>query len=424
MSPRVVFKTIGCRLNQAETALITAAFRGAGYDIVPFGSACEAAVIHGCAITGKAERDSVRAARQARRAAPAAVVVMAGCPAETLGDTLRGEAMADLIVGQSGKFDLPALLHRLHPDRFPPSPSDSRPVPPAFDTTRALVKVQDGCDFGCAYCIVPRARGRPHSRPLADVTAELQRTAAAGFREVVLTGANLGCYADGPHRLIDVVRAAESLPGLDRIRLSSIEITTTERAIVDHMAVSEKLCRFLHLPLQSGDATILGAMGRRYTPDEYRAVVDYAVSRIPDLGLGADVIVGFPGEDDAAFEAGFRLIEALPFSNLHVFPYSRREGTRAATLPGQIPAAVKKERVHRLLDLAARKRDAFARRFLGRTVSVLVERVDDKGQARGWTGEYLEARMPADQHARNRLVAMRVDRIEAGRLIGAHAEKP
>ena len=417
----VSFKTIGCRLNQAETALMAAAFRDAGYGVVDFGTSCDVAVVHGCAITARAERDSLRAARQARRAAPSAVVVLAGCPAEAPDDARRGAHAADLVVGQSGKFSLPALLHRLHPDRFPPAPSAPHAAAPAFDTTRALLKVQDGCDFGCAYCIVPRARGRPHSRPLAEVAAELARIASAGFREVVLTGANLGCYADGPHRLVDVVRAAEAIPGLDRLRLSSIEITTAERAVIDHMATSTRLCRFLHIPLQSGDAGILHAMGRRYTPEAYRAAVEHAAARLPDLGLGTDIIVGFPGETDAAFNNTVALVESLPFSNLHVFPYSPRTGTRAATLAGQIPEAVKKERVHRLLAIGTARRNAFAERFVGRTVPVLVERLEEDGTARGWTPEYLDVRCPGRPGLVNRIVPVRVDRHADGVLSGTAA---
>ena len=418
MSPRVSFQTIGCRLNQAETAAMTAGFLAAGYAITPSDAACDVAVVHGCAITRKAERDSARAARAVRLTSPDAVIIVAGCPAEMLGDALRGECPADLIVGQTGKFALPALLHGLHPDRFPAPPSAADAPLPAFDTKRAFVKVQDGCDFRCAYCVVPAARGAPRSRPLHEVAAELSRLAEQGFREVVLTGANLGCYADGEHRLLDVIRAAEAVPGLERIRLSSIETTTAERAVIDHMASSAKLCRFLHLPLQSGDDGILRAMGRRYTKSEYAEVVAYAAARIPDVGIGTDIITGFPGEDEAAFEATLRLLKSLPLSNLHVFPYSRRAGTRAAELSGQVPVPVRKERVRRLLAVGATQRAAFARRFLGRRVDVLVERVDADGTAHGWTGEYLPAEIRGAGGPVNRVVTLAVDAVDGDRLVG------
>ena len=257
------------------------------------------------------------------------------------------------------------------------------------------MKIQDGCDFRCAYCIVPTARGNPTSRPMAEVLEEIRRLADSGFGEIILTGANLGRYEDGLHRLADLIHAIESLPGVKRIRLSSIELTTAEEAVIDLMAHSDKLCRFLHLPLQSGDDRILAAMGRRYTVAAFRCAVEQAVTRIPDLGLGTDIIVGFPGENDAAFESTVHLVRDLPFSNLHVFPYSHRKGTRADTLPNRVPESVKKERVHTLITLGDSKRRLFAERFVGQQVSVLIERVTKEGIGHGWTGQYVEAEVTA-----------------------------
>lgn len=392
MPPTVSFKTIGCRLNQAETATMTARFNEAGFDIVPFGTPADVSIIHGCAITGKAEHSSLYAARQAKRTRADTIVILAGCPAETLGETLRGDTTVDLTVGQGGKFGIPALLHQLYPARFPtPTKTSNSETTPRFDTKRALIKVQDGCDFRCAYCIVPTARGNPHSRPLAEVLNEVRRIAEAGFREIVLTGANLGRYEDGTYRLTDLIRAVESLGGVERIRLSSIELSTTERAIIEQMADSSKLCRFLHIPLQSGDDGILSAMGRRYNTDTYRHTIEEAARQIPCVGLGTDIIVGFPGEDDRAFENTVRLVRELPFSNLHVFPYSRRSGTRADSMQGQVPESVKKERLHILTDIGETKRRLFAESFVGKDVSVLIERVTGNGMGHGWTGEYVEA---------------------------------
>lgn len=394
MNPIVSFKTIGCRLNQAETATMMAHFAGAGYRVVPHGEAADVAVIHGCAITGKADRDSLRALRQVRRAAPAAITILAGCPAETRLKLQTGKGDdADLVIGQAGKFALPALLHRLYPARFPPplQEVEDRPVLPVFETLRAFVKVQDGCDFRCAYCVVPETRGSPVSRPIPEVVEEIRRLADSGFKEIILTGANLGCYEDNGRRLVDLVRAVETIPAVARIRLSSIEITTTEHPIIDLMADSGKLCHFLHVPLQSGDDGILKAMGRRYDTSTFRRAMDYALSRIPDLGLGTDIIVGFPGEDQPAFDNTVRLARELPFSNLHVFPYSRRTGTRADGLADPVSAADKKERVRILRELGIRQRALFAAGFIGKTVEALIEHVDRDGAAHGWTKQYLEA---------------------------------
>jgi threonylcarbamoyladenosine tRNA methylthiotransferase MtaB len=390
-APRVAFKTIGCRLNKAETAQIAAGFEAAGFRIVPFGKPCEVCVIHSCAVTRHAEWTSARAARRARRGGENPVVVVAGCAAETNPDALRRASGADLLAGQADKFRLPSLLQQLAPRATAPA---GDPLLPRFDSVRAWIKVQNGCDFGCAYCIVPRARGRSRSRPVAEILAEVRGVAANGYKEIVLTGANLGGYDDGGRNLLDLIAEIETVAGVERIRLSSIEMTTVERAVIDRMCDSGKLCRFLHVPLQSGDDRVLGAMGRRYTSREYRAFVEYAAGRLPRLGLGTDVMAGFPGEDDGAFEATVRLIEELPFSNLHVFPYSRREGTRAAEAAGQIAEPVKKTRVRRLLGLRDAKRSAFAEGWVGQPVSVLVERVDAEGAGRGWTGEYVAASVP------------------------------
>jgi threonylcarbamoyladenosine tRNA methylthiotransferase MtaB len=376
-------------------------------------------VVHSCAVTHQAELDSLRLARRVRREQPGTVVVLAGCLAQYAQRRLTPGEAADLLVPQKDKFRIPALLHELAPGQFPLPPEGRTAAPPTFGTTRALVKAQDGCDFRCAYCVVPAARGPAASRPLEAVVAEARNLAAAGFREVVVTGANLGCYRDGNRGLVDLLRAVEALEGIARVRISSIELSTVEREVIDWMAVSPKLCRFLHLPLQSGDDRILAAMGRRYTRDAYRRTVEYAASRVPRLGLGADLIVGFPGEDEAAFANTVALVEALPFGNLHVFPFSPRPDTRAAALPDAVPAAAKKERVRQLLALGNAKRAAFARGFVGRDVSVLIERLDARGAGRGWTGEYVETRIRGPALAPNALVTARVTDADGPTLLAA-----
>ena len=425
MRPTVSFKTIGCRLNQAETATMTARFDSAGYKTVPFGTPSDVAVIHGCAITGKAEHSSLYAARQAKRIRSDTFVILAGCPAETLGETIRGDTSIDLTIGQTGKYAIPELLHRLRPEQFPapsakPGHTDSIP---RFDTQRALLKVQDGCDFGCAYCIVPTTRGTPQSRPVSEIMDEARHLAEAGFREIILTGANLGRYGHPSHTLVDLIALIETIPGVERIRLSSLELTTTEESIMIQMARSSKLCQFLHIPLQSGDDGILAAMGRRYDSATYRRTVEQAIAAMPFVGLGTDIIVGFPGEDDHAFANTVQLIRDLPFSNLHVFPYSRRRGTRADTLPGQIPETIKKERLRTVVEIGDAKRLLFADRFIGRTVSVLIERVDTAGIGHGWTGEYVRAQVRASRVAPRQVISMQVEKVQGGTLVGTEKRK-
>jgi len=373
---------------------MTAHFSGAGYEAVPFGVPADVTVIHGCAITSKAEHSSLYAARQAKRIRPDTLVILAGCPAETLGKALNGNPNIDLTIGQGGKYAIPEMLNQLDPKRYPiPQAPHPTPTVPQFDTKRALIKIQDGCDFHCAYCIVPTTRGNPISRPIPVIRDEVLRVTDSGFSEIVLTGANLGRYEDGSRRLADLILNLESIPAVKRIRLSSIEITTTENAIIDHMAASTKLCHFLHIPLQSGDDRILAAMGRRYDSITYRRTIETSLSRIPDLGLGTDIIVGFPGEDSAAFGNTVTLVRELPFSNLHIFPYSQRSGTRADTMDNQIATSEKKERLRILTALGETKRQIFAERFVGQLVSILIERIDADGTGHGWTSQYLEARV-------------------------------
>jgi threonylcarbamoyladenosine tRNA methylthiotransferase MtaB len=449
----VSFKTVGCRLNQAETAQMRAAFEAAGYLVKPFGAACDISVIHGCLVTARAEKDGRRLARSVKRRHRKTFVVIAGCAAEIDGESARRAAGADLAAGQRDKFALPALLARhgfpdaastSSPEATHPRPyfaqeaTKDRPLLPApkrlrqagqggelsqvltprFDTTRAIVKIQDGCEFNCAYCIVPRARGRCWSRPLPEVLDEVRRLAAAGHREIVLTGANIGCYEYRGRRLAHLLERLENETDIERLRLSSIEITTAERAVIDFMAGSTKLCRFLHLPLQSGCDAVLAAMGRRYSARQYRETIEYAAAKLGPVGLGTDVLAGFPGEDAAAFAETERFVAGLPFSNLHVFGYSPRPGTPAAERRDQVPEPEKRRRVARLIELGDRLRADFARQWVGREVQVLVESVDASGRAEGWTGEYLPARIGGRELRPNSIVTFRPQTAEGEILVG------
>jgi len=436
---RVSFKTVGCRLNQAETATLAGRFQAAGYVPVPFGEPCDVCVINTCTVTGRAEKDCISLARSMRRKLPDSFIVLAGCAAEVDAERIREASGADMVAGQQEKWRLPGNL----PTRVGSGSPQSRPpgdmmkavsvtggrgfdeprtdmdrrVVPRFDTTRALVKVQDGCDFHCAYCIVPRARGLPVSIPAATVIDEVRRLVDSGYREVVLTGANLGCYRDGGLGLVHLLEQLEALDGLKRTRLSSIELSTTERDVIDFMAGSRKLCRYIHLPMQSGDDRILAAMGRRYTAREYAGLVEYAAGKVALLGLGADIIVGFPGEREDHFINTLAMVKDLPFSNLHVFPYSPRPGTRAASMEEQVSATEKSRRVATLVELGETKKGQFAERFIGRKVAVLVEKVDSSGAAHGWTGEYVRARTRADGRKLNDIVSFVPGRVEGTTLV-------
>ncbi|MEI7900943.1 MAG: radical SAM protein, partial [bacterium] len=250
--------------------------------------------------------------------------------------------------------------------------------------------------------IVPHTRGPPYSRPFKACLREAESFVAAGFREIVVTGCNIACYRDGPRGLVDLLAALAALPGLGRLRLGSIEPGTVERDVVALMAGTPALCKFLHLPIQSGDNAVLSRMRRRYTVDELEHTLHDALFQMPNLGLGADIITGFPGESLEAFGHTRAFLEAFPFSNLHVFPYSERPGTPAATFGDAVPEPERKRRAAELIQMKNKKRAAFAQGFVGRTVEVLIEHFDKDGVAHGWTGEYLACKISGVPPSRKR----------------------
>lgn len=416
----VAFKTFGCRLNQAETAKFETAFAAAGFTRVPFGSPASVIVVHSCAVTQKAENEGLKLLRSLRARWPSACLVLTGCTVEACQGGLLHELGLDLIVPREQNDDLVSLvLRHLHPQSaVPPQPSAST-LTPSRNTQRAALKVQDGCDFFCSYCIVPHTRGRPVSRPFDDCLEEAKALIGAGFQEIVLTGCNTACFSDGSRNLTHLLSALLELPGLGRLRLGSIEPGTVEREIVALMAASPKICRFLHLPIQSGDNGVLATMRRRYTVEHVTETLREALRLMPDLALGADFICGFPGETPEAFGQTLRLAQALPFSKLHVFPYSERPGTPAATFGNRVPPAERKRRALQLIAQEKLNRAAFAQRFLGRTVDVLVERFDKDGAAHGWSGEYLACAVRGVPHTcRRSLVSFVVDAVAGDTLIG------
>jgi threonylcarbamoyladenosine tRNA methylthiotransferase MtaB len=289
--------------------------------------------------------------------------------------------------------------------------------------TRAFLKIQDGCDAGCAYCVVPDARGRSRSRRFDSLVAHVSGFIRAGYRELVLTGINLGRYRDPrrPERdLLYLLEWLEERVELGRVRLSSIEPTDFSEEIINFLSRSRKICRHLHIPLQSGDDEILRAMGRPYRANEYAHLVTVLADRIPGIAIGADVIVGFPGETRAQFQATHRLIEKLPICRLHVFNYSRREGTRAANAPCQVPPEVRRDRSQMLRILSRAKFSAFRRSFLNHQLMVLIEQRRDPhtGLLTGLSDNYIRVLVEGSDRLMNRLVPLQIYRVDEHRAWG------
>lgn len=419
-APRAALYSMGCRLNHAETAMLTSSLRQAGYAVVPWGEAADLLVLNSCTVTGVADAKGRQWLRGVRRRHPQARVAVVGCYAQTDGDALAAAGLADVVVGNGRKLALAEILmeQQATGQAEPPEATAGaatplvlrEPIPRTAFTlehfaapdagTRGHLKVQDGCDFMCSFCIIPVARGRARARTLDNLLAEAEALVAGGVRELVLTGVNLGTYEHAGRSLTDVLDALDAVPGVARLRISSIEPTTVDPGLLERMAdPAHRLVPYLHLPLQSGAANVLAGMRRRYTADEYRAFAEQALGRVPQLCLGTDVMVGFPGETDADFGATRALLAGLPVAYAHVFPYSPRPGTRATRLAEPVPPAVRGRRAAALRQLSDSLRRRFHEGQVGRVLPVLFERGRAADQAVGLTPNYIRVQVAHDDPA-------------------------
>ena len=435
--PRASLLTIGCRLNQAETALLTARLKQDGYDVVEYGQATDLLVLNTCSVTENAEKDCRYIVRRTLRHSPHAFVAVTGCYAQTGAEALRKTPGIDLIVGGQYKLSLPDFLPNRSALKKHPSPQvlhtrtisrDDFVLPGVADyqSTRANLKVQDGCDFMCSFCLIPFARGRERSRTTDDILREAEALGARGHRELVLTGVNLGRYNHGGRTLLDLIQRLETIPTIDRIRISSIEPTTIPDGLLEHMAGSRKLCRFLHIPLQSGDDRVLRMMNRRYTVNEYVSFIEKAVACIPDLGLGTDLMVGFPGEGEREFANTLSAASNLPLAYFHVFSYSERPGTAAVRMSDRVPRSRIHARSRTLSELSRTKRLAFYQAHIGRTVRVLFEERSEGGPYTGLTGNYIRTAVTASEdltnHLRDVVITGTMDGLAVGSLAKTEAQ--
>ena len=391
------FLTLGCRLNQAEEAQFAGQFESIGWRRAAPEETPDAIVLHSCAVTRNAERETfqrLRSLRRARGDSPTPVLVVTGCAVACNSAEAFLEAGADLLVPRKEHPRLAELVAERLGQEEPPLAEVPRPV---FSTSRALLKVQDGCSFGCAYCIVPHTRGPATSRPWAEVLSEAEAILAQGFLEIVVTGCNLACYRDGPRGLADLADAVCRLaePCGARIRLGSVEPGICDDALRDLLLARGNICRFLHYPIQSGDTAVLQSMGRHYTAEYIADLLRRLRGEMPLIGLGADFITGLPGEDEAAFARTCDLVRAVPFAHIHVFPFSPRQGTRAAQMAGAPPRAVAKARAARLRAFGEESALAYRREWLGHETGVLVETRERDGRVAGWNEGYVLCRFPS-----------------------------
>ena len=426
---KVGLTTLGCKANQYDTEGIAALFRAEGYEVVPFSGDADVRVINSCSVTQEAVRKSRQLARRAHHANPAAVVVLTGCYAQTGGVSPGSLPGVSLVVGPQDRGRLVELVETYLRDRLartivrsPGSEKEFLDLPAGVfpDRTRAWLKIQDGCDRFCAYCQIPMARGPSRSLPMTRVLGEAERLLAAGHRELVLTGIHLGAYgADLPDhpQLAGIVRAIGELPGLFRLRLGSVEPDDVTSELISAIAETPVFGRHLHLPLQSGDDMILDKMRRPYRAEDYAELLGRLHTALPDLAVSTDLLVGFPGETEASFRTTLSFVERMRFSKLHVFPFSSRPGTAAASYAGQLPRSEKLERSRRAIAAGKRTAEEYNRTLIGHQLEVLVE--ETKGEScRGLCGQYLSVQFKAAGVAINDTAAVVITEATPEILVG------
>ena len=437
--PKFTTATLGCKVNQCESESIAQYLALSGWATAQNGSCADLCIINTCTVTHKASMQSRQAIRRAIRLNPDAQIIVTGCYAATEPDELKKIKGIHRIIGQNEKYRIFEILNKSMNVKYPcpfacekdncengfmPAPSVR-----TGSRSRAFLKIQDGCDAFCSYCIVPYARGRSRSMPVERVIESINNLSEAGYREVVLSGIHLGRYGIDltPQTSISsLLGLINGLKIIDRIRLSSIEPNELSSDIIKLAAGSDSICHHFHIPLQSGDDRILNKMRRPYTRELFKTVVNKINESMPYASIGTDILVGFPGETDSAFENTYSLIEELPVSYLHVFPFSPRTKTPASSFPGRIPADVVKDRCARMRRLGNLKKSLFYQNAVGTITNVLVEDKRDVSNdlLKGTSSNYLTVLLQGEDGIRNKIVKASIDRITGrfavGKIIPEH----
>jgi len=429
---KVGVATLGCKVNQCDSAALTRNLQSAHFALVPFNAFADAYIINTCTVTAFADFQARQLIRRALRLNPQARIIVTGCCAQIQAQTLAAIDGVTYVVGNDQKHQIPGLLNHeavgsqriIASDIFLQKNFLSAPASGIAGRTRAFFKIQDGCNAFCSYCIVPFARGKSRSLPVSNVLTGTQDFIRQDFQEIVLTGIHLGHYGHDLQPETDLTRTLETILSQNpnvRFRLSSIEPNEISDELLQLFGRHENLCPHLHIPLQSGDDSILKMMKRHYDTAFYRALIEKVAKTVSDIAIGIDVMVGFPGEGDKEFGHTLNLLEEQPVAYLHVFPYSERPGTAALAIQPKVPEKIKKERATILRELGVKKKETFSRQFLGKTLPVLVEQARDKktGLAKGFSHNYLPVLL--DKHPAslvNTIVMARIEHYQEGKLTG------
>lgn len=399
---KIAFYTLGCKVNQADTASMENLFLRSGHQLVSFDGEADVYIINTCVVTNTGQRKSRQTIHRAIRKNPNALIVVTGCYPQTAAEEVKAIAGVDMIIGNQDRAQIVQLVEErlAHRQTDTLDAVHKLTASTAFeemaagditDKTRAFLKIQEGCNQFCTYCIIPYARGPLRSRSLESIHTETQRLISAGFKEIVLIGIHLGCYGkenpDGP-TLYDAVKTVLAVPGVQRLRLGSLESVEVEPRLLTLMQEDARFCRHLHLPLQSGCDKVLQAMHRPYTTAKFKTLLADIKTRVPDIAITTDVIVGFPGETEADFETTCKFAESCGFSKMHIFPFSARKGTPAEKFAGAVTEAVKKERADILGKIDETMHKTFLQAMVGQTAEVLFEQPAGEDYFEGLTGNY------------------------------------
>ena len=426
---KATFYNLGCKVNQYETEAVSKLFEMRGYEIVDEINNADVIVVNTCAVTSLSSQKSRQIIRRSIRANPNAIMCVMGCYAQNSPQEISQIDGVDILIGTAERLKIVELVEEVLKNRSEKifrvndvdKISDFEELPHTPQRTRAFLKIEDGCNNFCAYCIIPYLRGRVRSRSLENIRAECEELAAAGYREIVLTGIHIGAYGQDFKEkisLVDAIKTVLETANPYRLRLGSIESAEMSDELIDLIKSDERICNHVHLPLQSGSDEILKLMRRPYTTKNFDALTSKLVREIPNISIGTDLIVGFPNETDKNFDETLNFIKSQPFSKIHVFPFSAREGTLAATMKNQIPAQIKKLRASQALEISAAKEKSFAENLIGKTVEIIAETESDN-LIDGLTKNYVRVYIPADKKIKSGdVVKVKLEKIFRNGIFG------
>lgn len=424
---KVSFYALGCKVNQYEADCYAKMFSERGWEIGSFDEVCDAYIINTCAITNIGERKSRQIIRRAKKLNPKAIVAATGCYAQTKADELKKMPEIDIVLGTANRAKICETVeakmrgedYDLLTDIMKERLYEELECEGKTERTRAYIKIQDGCDNFCSYCIVPYARGPVRSRNIDNIVREAKRLAALGFREVVLTGISVASYGKDlkdASTLRSVIEAVCAVDGIERVRLSSISPGIFDDEFIACIASEKKMCRHFHISLQSGSSSVLKRMNRKYTAEKYLDTLAKIRAAMPDCGITTDIICGFPEESDSEFDETMEFVKRARFSKVHVFPYSERTGTAAAMMP-QLPHSVREERASELGKLTAEIAQSVENEFIGKTLEVLFEQTEGE-LAEGLAGNYMRIYVPGGEELIGEIRSVKIKERKDGKLIG------